>query len=283
MNKIYGYVYLTYDSLNNKYYIGQHKYNNIKPIPMYTDNYEEQLWYKSFKDSHGFEPFMIDGKYLGSGLLLNRAINKYGKQYFYILDILDIAYSKEELDDVETQWIRWYRNNGYDLYNIIDQAYGGKTKGFTGHHMSEEQKRKLSELHKGKIVPEEVKYKISKTLRGRFAGERNPMYGKHHTEETKQKQSKALKSRKYTEQEYESHRKSRKPWHHTEETKLNMSKKAKGRVSPMKGVPKTAEQKSKIRESINKFYNSPKGEEARRINSEKHKGKKLNKETRKYE
>jgi very-short-patch-repair endonuclease len=48
-------------------------------------------------------------------------------------------------------------------------------------------RRKLSKALKGHKVPPAVKKKIAKSLIGRYVGELNPFYGKHHTEGVKQK------------------------------------------------------------------------------------------------
>lgn len=49
----------------------------------------------------------------------------------------------------------------------------------------------------GKHHTEETREKISSTLKGKFSGENHPMYGKHHTEETKQKMRGNQNSLKY--------------------------------------------------------------------------------------
>ena len=54
--------------------------------------------------------------------------------------------------------------------------------------MSEEAKQKISEKLKGGKLSEETKLKISEAEKG----ENNPFYGKHHSEETKQKLSKKV-------------------------------------------------------------------------------------------
>ena len=44
----------------------------------------------------------------------------------------------------------------------------------------------------GKHLSDEIKQKISESMKGKNAGKNNPMYGKHHSEETKLKLSKKL-------------------------------------------------------------------------------------------
>lgn len=243
---MYGYIYLTHDSLNNKFYVGQHKWEKYE-MTKYKNSFT-----KSFEQSKGFRLFNIDPKYIGSGTYLKRAINKYGKKYFYILDILAVADTKWELDDLEMEYIKYYRHLGYKLYNISDGGSGGIT-----HNVS---------------------------------GKNNPMYGKHLTDEHKQKISKALKGRKYTLEEYESHKRNRKSWKHTEKTRKYLSKIAKGRVSPNKNKKVSIETKQKISNSLKELYKTDRGLKLIEINREKHigkiphnKGKKFNKESGHYE
>lgn len=99
-----------------------------------------------------------------------------------------------------------------------------------GRVFSEEHCRKISESNKGKKMSEETKAKLRKPkteehkakLRGKrpqFCGKNNSMYGKHHSEESKKKQSELVK----------------------EQFK-------NGRINPMKGKHHTEETKQKIRE-----------------------------------
>lgn len=78
--------------INGKRYIGQKKFDNAS------------RW-KS---------------YLGSGYHLMNAISKYRKENF-IRNIVDIAYSENELNDKENEWIRIYKAVDDDnYYNMID-------------------------------------------------------------------------------------------------------------------------------------------------------------------
>ncbi len=154
----FGFVYMTKCKVNGKLYIGQKKFN------------------------HGFKT------YLGSGTLFTRAVKKHGKENFERI-ILEIAYSKEELNDYEIKYIELFGANEKDndlFYNI---AIGGNfvvcLKGeehpMYGKHQSEEARKKQSEARKGKYV-----------------GEDNSMYGKHQSEEARKKQSEARKGEKYS-------------------------------------------------------------------------------------
>lgn len=67
----------------------------------------------------------------------------------------------------------------------------------------------------GRHHTEETKKKISESRKGKYSGQNSPMYGKHHTEETKDKIRNANKGRKLT-----------------EEQKLKISKSNKGSKHP---------------------------------------------------
>lgn len=104
----YGFIYITTNILNGKRYIGQKKFRT---------NWE---YYK------------------GSGKLLKQAIKKYGTKNF-VRDIVDIAYSKEELDSLEIEWIHNYSaTNDSKFYNI---ASGGE--GFCGENNTMFEKNKV--------------------------------------------------------------------------------------------------------------------------------------------
>lgn len=85
--------------------------------------------------------------YLGSGKHLKRAINVYGKENFKC-EIIEEINCVEDLDSREIYWIKYYdATNPKVGYNISDGGLTNRT----------------------------------------FSGENNPMYGKHHTECTKNK------------------------------------------------------------------------------------------------
>ena len=196
---LYGFIYITTNLINGKRYIGQRKFSNC----------------------HGGWQH-----YLGSGMLLKKAIKKYNREKFK-RDIIDIAYSEEELNQKEIQWIKQFNAAESDnFYNIVEGGGGGnpwlgKTKEeiakwkqklseankgenhpFYGKKLSEEHKRKISDGHKGMKYSEKTeeekkitRQKISKKL----SGENHPFYGKRFSKEHKRKISDGHKGMKYSE------------------------------------------------------------------------------------
>ncbi len=148
-NNYYGFIYITTNNVNGKKCIGQKKY---------YENHET---------------------YIGSGVALKNAINKYGKENF-TREIIENCKTKKELDSREKYWIEYYNaTESEDFYNITsggDGGFGsGKNSPWYGKHLSEGTKEKLSKMR---------------------SGENNPFYGKTHSDEVKKKLSeKGLKQK----------------------------------------------------------------------------------------
>jgi hypothetical protein len=84
-----------------------------------------------------------DTKYMGSGILIKKAIKKYGISNFK-KEILFICNSSEELKTKETEYIREYRSFDRGIgYNISDGYWGGNT--LTNHPEIEKIKKKISD------------------------------------------------------------------------------------------------------------------------------------------
>jgi group I intron endonuclease len=104
-------IYKTTNIINGKFYIGKDKHNNPE--------------------------------YLGSGILLKKAIEKYGIENFEKI-ILEYCANNEELSEREKYWIK--ETCAQELgYNIADGGHGGNT-------YNEETKEKVSKLFKGRRV-----------------------------------------------------------------------------------------------------------------------------------
>jgi group I intron endonuclease len=102
-------VYITTNLINGKQYIGDHSTNNL------------------------------DDGYLGSGLLIKKAIKKYGKKSFK-REILEICESKQEAFDKQEKYINYFNALKPVGYNISPKG---------GHNVkncfSKESKKKISE------------------------------------------------------------------------------------------------------------------------------------------
>ena len=92
---MYGYIYKTTNLINGKIYIGQHKHSEF------------------------------DTNYFGSGTLLFRAIDKYGKDNFKC-ELIKEAYSQQELNDLEKYYIEVFNSRDIAIgYNLAEGGIGG--------------------------------------------------------------------------------------------------------------------------------------------------------------
>lgn len=68
-----------------------------------------------------------DPNYFGSGLLINRAFEKYGKENF-IKEVIDVVNDYDELSIKEIYWISYYKSTDKKIgYNIAPGGEGGDT------------------------------------------------------------------------------------------------------------------------------------------------------------
>jgi len=159
----------------------------------------------------------------GSKQPLHAAMRKYGYENFYIIPIVKCN-SIEEMNNRENACIRLYNSMSPNGYNV-------KTGGVYSKY-SEESKRKMSEVKKGKPswnkgIPHTEEHKKNW---------KESRKGYKTTEETKRKQSEAMKGRKHTEETKKKISNSRKGMKFTEEHRNNLSKSSKGRTVWNKGT-----------------------------------------------
>ena len=110
--------------------------------------------------------------------------------------IVEECESSEQLNEMEIKWIKYFRDNGYDLTNGTDGGTGGLlspesiqkmsnskrgkkhteehkkriSDGNKGRIVTEETRKKIGLAHKGKIISEETKKKFSISHKGKFRG-----------------------------------------------------------------------------------------------------------------
>jgi len=130
-----------------------------------------------------------DPNYLGSGILIRRAIRKYGRENFS-KEILQHCDSLEALDTAEKFWILSLDaiNKGY---NLASGGNGGKTtpvpwnKGLT---KETDLRVKMNGIATGKALKGKIQSEATKSKRSQS------MKGQKRTEETKAKQSRSIKA-----------------------------------------------------------------------------------------
>lgn len=128
---MYGYIYKFTNLVNGKIYIGKHKYSKPK----------------------------LDKHYLTGGVLIRRAISKYGLENF-LHELVCICGSLEELNNMEIYYIQFFdcmNPNGYNM------TLGGDGISEPTHEIIE--KNRLA--HLGKKQTAESNLKRSETLTGR--------------------------------------------------------------------------------------------------------------------
>lgn len=149
----YGFVYITTNNLNGRMYVGQKK----------------------------IDDWGVWKNYLGSGKALKQSVKKYGKENFS-REILDFAYSPEELNTMEIKYI-------LDLNCVSDPRYYNLVEGggtVTGMIHSDVTREKLRVRMLG-----ENNYFYGK----HFHGESNPFYGKRHSQGSRLKMSNSRKGK----------------------------------------------------------------------------------------
>ena len=262
--KAYNYIYKIMNQINGKIYIGKHS----------TDN--------------------LDDGYMGSGVLIKKAIQKYAIENF-TKEYLAFCDTEEKLNWFEKFYIKKFnaREVGYNLTDGGDGILGHidsvetrlkkslSHKGVKLGPMNEETKQKLSEANKGKTLSEETKQKLSEANKGKTLSEETKQkLRKPKTEETKQKLSEAKKGKTFSEEHKQKLSEAHKGKTLSEETKRKISESNKKRLVekgvPFKGKHQSEETKQKISDAMKgKTFSK---EHKQKI-SEAKKGKTLSEET----
>lgn len=165
--------------------------------------------------------------YFGSGKIIKKAINKYGIENFK-KEILEICSNVDELNQAEKYWIEKLNSTNPDIgYNI---SFGGQSGWMLGLRHSDETKKSYSINRVGKLL-----------------GDKNGMYGKTHSSESKKKMSRPKSGKDngmYGKK-------------HSDETKKKISENLKGEKNPFYGKKHSDETKKRLSEIAKKRNGSP--------------------------
>ena len=280
-----GYIYLITDTTNGMKYAGKHHYNK-----------EGEL----------------DPNYHGSGTIISRIYKE--RPETLKEEYIKTCYSEEEMNNDEKYYIKLYDTLWPNGYNLSEGGDGVIPCEETRRKISEkikekflydeEYRRKIIESHKN--ISEESRRKMSESRKKLLSSrEKHPMFGKHHSEETKKKLRDINKGKHLSDQTKqkisesisgEKHHFFGK--HHTEETKKKisstkkgkqlsdetrrkMSESRKGKPSPNKGKPAHNKGKPMSEEQKKKLSEAHKNisDETRKKMRDSHKGKHPSEET----
>jgi group I intron endonuclease len=152
-------VYKTTNLINGKQYIGRDMYNNPK--------------------------------YLGSGKLLVKAIEKYGMTNFQ-KEILQECTSIDELKLAEEYWIKYYNAaSDPNFYNILNSSTGGDS--LSNHPNLENIKDKIRTARAAQVINHSVETK--KKIGDAQRGDKGYWYGKSQSVESNKKRSVSMKGK----------------------------------------------------------------------------------------
>lgn len=173
-DNIYGYIYLIENKVNNKKYFGQ-------TTLAFNRRYSGGRWWEKTHNTH-----------------LKSSIKKYGIDNFTVNERYAVAYSKEDLDELEDYFINKYKttDSRYGYNKKSGGAYGKHTlesrikmsNAHLGQEMSSDKREEVSSKLKGRTLSEDHKLKISEANRSKevktkvvirpsTSGENNPQYG----------------------------------------------------------------------------------------------------------
>lgn len=186
-----GFVYLTTNLVNGKIYIGQHKF---------------------------LEDKRLNAKYLGSGTVIEQAINKYGRENFK-RKILKLCYTINQLNGWETYYTLKY-NPKLDPNIGYNQIIGPVRRSRNKNPMSYPNvRKKIIKINRRTTSDLEYRKRHSEIMKEYYKIHHPTFLGKHHTEETKEKiRQKAIGRRAWN-----------KGMHVSNEQKRKQSEKMKGR------------------------------------------------------
>lgn len=164
--------------------------------------------------------------YYGSGLLIQRSIEKFGRQNF-IKEIIEECDTNEQLCKKEKYWIDYYKSTNLSIgYNISNGGDGGDV--ISNHPNKDEIIKKVSKKLKNRVFSESHKNNLSKNhFSSKFRKGKSyvDIYGEEKTKKYKEKLKNARK--KYKNQK-------ERLGDNYENYVINLKKRFEGNNNPMK-------------------------------------------------
>ncbi len=113
----------------------------------------------------------------------NSVVCKHG----VVVEIVFETCSEKDAFSVEIDLIKKYGRRDIGTGSLVNMTNGGE--GMSGHKQRPETIAKKIASMRGRVIPDDVRRKISQSL----SGDRNPLYGKPRSDETKRRQSESGK------------------------------------------------------------------------------------------
>lgn len=179
--EVYGYIYKITNTVNGKVYIGQ-TINGFRKRYEHRGDGVERVYRSHLASKRG-------GRNYNAHLL--NAIEKYGFDAFTVDEEYAVAYSKEELDALEIEYISEFKANT-DGYNSESGGARGRPNAET---RSKQAKFGTDNPFYGKHHSEETRVALSKMKRGQNTGSDNPNYGNYWSTEQREHMSKIATGR----------------------------------------------------------------------------------------
>lgn len=147
-----------------------------------------------------FRQHISHAVYKQSKSLIHQAMREYGVDKFEI-HLIEDGIPENHAEDAEIKYVQQYdtyyaRGNGYNMtlggygthgYIVTDDARQKISESGIGRKYSDERNEKLRRINTGRYYKPEWRKALSNARIGKFIGEKNSFYGKHHSERTKQK------------------------------------------------------------------------------------------------
>lgn len=178
------YVYLIRHKDSGRFYCGCQYGNKCHPNNFWVTYFTSSRIIKTILEVEGLDSFEVLE-------IIPRPLNDAIEYESALLQSVDAAHSDKWFNVCNGH--KLFRNNGSpskETREKLSKAGMGENNGFFGKTHTPEVRARMSAAKKGKAGvkhAEETKERIASSMIGKMAGEKNPMFGKIQTEETKNK------------------------------------------------------------------------------------------------